>query len=295
MASTVDRRAFLRATVLAMAAPAVAGVGDGPALAATGPAVGPSAAPAPVPAWTVRPFALRDVALGDGIFAAKRDLMLEYGRGYRVDRLLQVFRANAGLSTLGAVAPGGWEGLDGEANGNLRGHYTGHFLTMLAQAYAGTGEAVFAAKIDAIVTALVEVREALRRDPVVLNVPGRFGTATENVRGSHRYVELPPAVLGDAAAITLSAWVRPTHAANWARVFDFGNDTSRYLYLATRNAAGVPRFAITTGGPAREQAGCGGCSPAASSAASWKPSVTCTRSPAGPSTWRWRDCSTWTG
>jgi hypothetical protein len=39
--------------------------------------------------------------------------MLDYARGYDVDRLLQVFRANAGLDTLGAVAPGGWEGLDG--------------------------------------------------------------------------------------------------------------------------------------------------------------------------------------
>lgn len=64
------------------------------------------------------------------LFADKRQLTLDHGRGYDVDPLLQVFRANAGLSTKGAVAPGGREGVDGEANGNLRGHYTGHFLTM---------------------------------------------------------------------------------------------------------------------------------------------------------------------
>ncbi|NUP40155.1 MAG: hypothetical protein HOY76_24855 [Streptomyces sp.] len=32
----------------------------------------------------MRPFALKDVALGDGLFAGKRRLMLDYGRGYNV-------------------------------------------------------------------------------------------------------------------------------------------------------------------------------------------------------------------
>ncbi|MCE6997106.1 glycoside hydrolase family 127 protein [Saccharothrix sp. S26] len=249
MAQPVDRRAFLRATALAATAPLIVSTATGRAVAAE-PA--PSATPPP-PAWRVRPFGLDEVVLGDGVFAAKRDLVLDYARGYDVDRLLQVFRANAGLSTRGAVAPGGWEGLDGEANGNLRGHYTGHFLTMLSQAYAGTGDEVYAEKIRYVVGALVEVREALRRDPVVLSTPGRFGTAVENPRGSYQYVDLPPTVLGDSAAITLSAWVKPGHDANWARVFDFGNDTTRYLYLAVRNQNGVPRFAITTNGPGAEQ------------------------------------------
>ncbi len=124
------------------------------------------AAPA---AWSVRPFGLEEVTLGRGVFADKRRLMLDHARGYDVNRQLQVFRANAGLSTLGAVAPGGWEGLDGEANGNLRGHYTGHFLTMLSQAYRGTGERIFAERIGTMVGALTEVREALRHDPAVLS------------------------------------------------------------------------------------------------------------------------------
>ncbi|MEU9166350.1 beta-L-arabinofuranosidase domain-containing protein [Streptomyces sp. NPDC048420] len=205
------------------------------------------------PVWTVQPFALDEVTLGAGLFADKRELMLDHARGYDVNRLLQVFRANAGLSTGGAVAPGGWEGLDGEANGNLRGHYTGHFLTMLSQAYAGTGEQVFADRIASMVSALTEVRAALRTDPRTLAVTGRFGTAQENVRGSYQYVDLPGALLGGASAVTLSAWVKPTHADDWARVLDFGNDTTTYLYLAARNASGVPRFAVTTGAAAGEQ------------------------------------------
>ncbi|MDH6432322.1 DUF1680 family protein [Streptomyces sp. SAI-144] len=244
MAPPLSRRSLLQAAALAAATPAITHAATGPAVAAA------SEAPS---VWTAQPFALDDVALGPGLFADKRELLLDHARGYDVNRLLQVFRANAGLSTGGAVAPGGWEGLDGEANGNLRGHYTGHFLTMLSQAYAGTGEQVFADRIASMVSALTAVRSALRTDPKMLAVTGRFGTAQENVRGSYQYVDLPTAALGGASAVTLSAWVKPTHADNWARVFDFGNNTTKYLYLAARNGSGVPRFAITANGAGAEQ------------------------------------------
>ncbi|MET8081905.1 beta-L-arabinofuranosidase domain-containing protein [Streptomyces sp. NPDC005303] len=244
MAPPLSRRSLFQVAALAAAAPAITDAATGRAAAAA------SEAP---PVWTAQPFALDEVALGPGLFADKRELMLDHARGYDVNRLLQVFRANAGLATGGAVAPGGWEGLDGEANGNLRGHYTGHFLTMLSQAYAGTGEQVFADRIATMVSALTAVRSALRADPRMLTVTGRFGSAQENVRGSYQYVDLPTAVLGSASAITLSAWVKPTHADDWARVLDFGNDTTKYLYLAARNGSGVPRFAITGSGAGGEQ------------------------------------------
>ena len=256
MASSPSRRSLFRAAALVAATPVISAIPVGRAAAASGASAAAVAVAAglPVPsAWAVRPFELDDVKLGQGVFADKRQLMLDHGRGYDVNRLLQVFRANAGLSTGGAVAPGGWEGLDGEANGNLRGHYTGHFLTMLAQAYASTGDQAYADKIRTMVGALTEVRAALRGDPRMLTVTGKWGGAHENVRGSYQYVDLPAAVLGGAAAITLSVWVKPTHNANWQRVFDFGNNATRYMYLVTRNANGVPRFAITTNGPGGEQ------------------------------------------
>ncbi|MEU6032264.1 beta-L-arabinofuranosidase domain-containing protein [Streptomyces tauricus] len=250
MAPALPRRTLLQAALLTAATPTVSHAATGAGRAAAAPL--PATLPAP-PAWTVRPFELKDVKVGQGLFATKRQLMLDHGRGYDVNRLLQVFRANAGLNTGGAVAPGGWEGLDGEANGNLRGHYTGHFLSMLSQAYASTGDQAYADRIWTMLGALTDVRAALRKDPAVLSATGRFGTAAENVRGSHQYVSLPAPVLNGSAAITLSAWVKPTHNANWTRVFDFGNDTTRYMYLAARNANGVPRFAITTSGPGAEQ------------------------------------------
>ncbi|NGO42325.1 beta-L-arabinofuranosidase domain-containing protein [Streptomyces ureilyticus] len=256
MASAPSRRSLFRAAALVAATPVISAIPVGRAAAGSGASAAAVAVAAglPVPsAWAVRPFELEDVKLGQGIFAGKRQLMLDHGRGYDVNRLLQVYRANAGLSTGGAVAPGGWEGLDGEANGNLRGHYTGHFLTMLSQAYASTGDQAYADKIRTMIGALTEVRTALRGDPKMLAVAGKWGGAHENVRGSYQYVDLPAAVLGGAAAITLSVWVKPTHNANWQRIFDFGNNTTRYMYLAARNGSGVPRFAITTNGPGGEQ------------------------------------------
>lgn len=109
------------------------------------------------PTWAVHPFPLDQVTLGDGVFRSKRDLMLDYARSYPADRILAVFRANAGLDTRGARPPGGWETSDG----NLRGHYGGHFLTLIAQAYAGTREAALKSKLDHLVAALGECQTAL--------------------------------------------------------------------------------------------------------------------------------------
>ncbi|WP_173985734.1 glycoside hydrolase family 127 protein [Streptomyces sp. P3] len=118
----------------------------------------PAAVAAPVPpTWAVQPFALDRVTLGDGVFRRKRDLMLGYARSYPADRILAVFRANAGLDTRGARPPGGWETSDG----NLRGHYGGHFLTLVAQAYADTRESALKTKLDHLVTALGECQTAL--------------------------------------------------------------------------------------------------------------------------------------
>jgi hypothetical protein len=64
----------------------------------------------------VQPFALSDVKLTESIFTQKRDRMLAYARGYGgeeniyagPDRVLSIFRANAGLDTKGAQPVGSW-------------------------------------------------------------------------------------------------------------------------------------------------------------------------------------------
>ncbi|MDN3310998.1 glycoside hydrolase family 127 protein [Microbacterium oryzae] len=127
----------------------------------------------------LEPFPLGDVALGEGsVYLRARDAMLELARAYPVDRLLAVFRANAGLDTFGAEPPGAWEGFghpNEEAWGEddypgkdraqtanlLRGHYAGHFLSMLALAAASERDEALRAKVDEMVDGLGEVQEAL--------------------------------------------------------------------------------------------------------------------------------------
>ncbi|MFE4544250.1 beta-L-arabinofuranosidase domain-containing protein [Arthrobacter sp. NPDC056727] len=200
-------------------------------------------------AGALSPFKLSDVSLGPGVFARKRELILNFARGYDERRYLNVFRANAGLQPLAGVVPlpaGGWEGLDGEANGNLRRHFTGHHMSMLAQAYAGTGEEVFGTKLRNLVASLHECRGALSVEPAIRTTGGRLsGTAVDIARGSYMYGQLPAGSVDGLTAMTFAAWVRPTAAANWARIFDFGNDTRTYAFLAQRDGAGLPRFAIT--------------------------------------------------
>nr|WP_277343624.1 beta-L-arabinofuranosidase domain-containing protein [Microbacterium excoecariae] len=107
-----------------------------------------------------------------------REAMLELARAYPVDRMLAVFRANAGLDTRGAEPPGAWEGFghpqeeawgEGDYPGAeaaqtanlLRGHYAGHFLSMLSFAAASEGDAALRAKAHEMVEGLGEVQRAL--------------------------------------------------------------------------------------------------------------------------------------
>ena len=44
-----------------------------------------------------------------------------------------------------------------------------------------------------------------------------------------------------------AAWVYWNGGAAWQRIFDFGNDTSHYLFLTPRSGVGTLRFAINNG------------------------------------------------
>src|ERR1051326_3437527 len=62
----------------------------------------------------------------------------EWNRGYmsrlEPDRLLYNFRANTGFPTGTATPLGGWEQPEnGQRSSELRGHFSGHFLSALAQ------------------------------------------------------------------------------------------------------------------------------------------------------------------
>ncbi|MVT08799.1 LamG-like jellyroll fold domain-containing protein [Chitinophaga tropicalis] len=66
------------------------------------------------------------------------------------------------------------------------------------------------------------------------------------------FVTLPAGILSGINDFTFAAWVKIDAAANWARIFDFGNGTSSYMFLGRSNTGGL-RYAITSGGGGGEQ------------------------------------------
>lgn len=63
--------------------------------------------------------------------------------------------------------------------------------------------------------------------------------------GATNYVTLPQQV---ANASTFMAWVKWNGGGDWQRIFDFGSNTTKYLFLTPRANTGVLRFAIKNGG-----------------------------------------------
>ena len=81
---------------------------------------------------------------------------------------------------------------------------------------------------------------------------GKFGNAV-TLDGASGYVSLPNDLMTDVSDFTIATWVYWTKAARWARIFDFGAGTGRYMMLTPMGGAGFVRFAITTNGPYGER------------------------------------------
>jgi autotransporter-associated beta strand protein len=64
--------------------------------------------------------------------------------------------------------------------------------------------------------------------------------------GTNSFLQLPPNV-ANSANFTFAAWVYWNGGAIFQRIFDFGNDTTHYLFL-TPNSGSTLRFAIRNGG-----------------------------------------------
>jgi DUF1680 family protein len=110
----------------------------------------------------VHAFPMTQVKLLPGLFADAA----EWNRGYTgrlpAGRLLYNFRANAGLPSGSAEPFGGWEAkADGKHATELRGHFTGHFLSASAQLYASAGDKEAKAKADEIVAELAKCQQKL--------------------------------------------------------------------------------------------------------------------------------------
>lgn len=149
MTHDVTRREFLGAAslaALAVGVPSGAVFGNGirwPRLTGLGASL------------AARPFALHDVRLRPGIQLTALEVNRRFLLGLDPDRLLHMFRVTAGLPS-SAEPLGGWEAPDNE----LRGHFTGHYLSACALMWAQTGDEAVRDRGAAMVAELAKCQAA---------------------------------------------------------------------------------------------------------------------------------------
>ncbi len=145
MSGRLPRRTFLSLTALAAAAPLLPR-----ALRAALPTAGPEAA------YQARPFDLHAVRLQPGVALDALETNRRYLMGLEPARLLHTFRLTAGLPS-SAEPLGGWEAPDNE----LRGHFTGHYLSACALLAAHTDDADVRARGVAVAAELSRCQAAI--------------------------------------------------------------------------------------------------------------------------------------
>ena len=108
----------------------------------------------------VQPFPMTQVKILGGPYAQAA----EWNRGYMqrlpADRLVRNFLLNAGLPS-SASPLGGWEQDTPGRAGEVRGHFTGHYLSANALLYASTGDKEIKAKGDYMVAELAKCQARL--------------------------------------------------------------------------------------------------------------------------------------
>ena len=94
-------------------------------------------------------------------------------------------------------------------------------------------------------------------NPIVTNgspglAAGKYGSAL-GLNGTNQSLMLPAGMLAGVTNFTLATWMYWNGGGAWQRIFDFGNDTTQYMFLSPGSGSGTLRFAITTNGAGAEQ------------------------------------------
>jgi DUF1680 family protein len=124
------------------------------------------------------PFPLSQVRLLAGPFRQAADANYGYMERLAVDRLLHNFRLNAGLPSP-ATPLGGWESPKSE----LRGHFTGHYLSACALRYASAGDQEAKARGDESVAELARVQNQLGKGGYLSAFPLEFFDRLDQRKG----------------------------------------------------------------------------------------------------------------
>ncbi|NWF89576.1 MAG: glycoside hydrolase family 127 protein [Ignavibacteriaceae bacterium] len=125
--------------------------------------------------FIAKPFDIKDVRILDGEFKRAMDLNYRYLISMDVNRLLHNFKVNAGIQS-SAKPLGGWE----EPSIELRGHFTGHFLSASALMYSSTGDKVFLEKVDSLLFGLEECQKAINLQGYLSAFPEKFFDRVES-------------------------------------------------------------------------------------------------------------------
>nr|WP_246183198.1 DUF5695 domain-containing protein [Paenibacillus methanolicus] len=83
-------------------------------------------------------------------------------------------------------------------------------------------------------------------------VAGKNGNAV-SLNGSTSHVSLPSGIVRRVNDFTIAGWVKLNSVSDWTRIFDFGSNTTQYMFLTPKVGGGGMRYAITTGGNGAEQ------------------------------------------
>jgi hypothetical protein len=81
---------------------------------------------------------------------------------------------------------------------------------------------------------------------------GNLGNAVNLNGASKQYVSLPAGVT-NLTDFTISTWVNLNTVDTFARIFDFGMDTERYMFLTPKNGGGKVAFVMTQGSARAEK------------------------------------------
>jgi len=87
---------------------------------------------------------------------------------------------------------------------------------------------------------------------------GKVGKALELTAANEGYAALPAGILANACEASIAAWVNIKTQVNYQRVWDFGWDSTVYMYLTTGDAIRMPRFGISIAGNGSHEFGIDG-------------------------------------
>lgn len=87
---------------------------------------------------------------------------------------------------------------------------------------------------------------------------GKVGKALVLTAANQGYATMPAGLLAHACEATIATWVNIGTQVNYQRVWDFGWDTTVYMYLATGDAINLPRFGISIAGNGSHEFGIDG-------------------------------------